>query len=126
MANIDKMPTIIQHQPISTVCKNYGLIPVIFCTIKVQNLHLLTVYHKRFGLSGVLIYAMFSEGQGQTASSGVIWVGPPLFVNLMHFCLVPDVVISRTFLFFSPIPISTHKNAQVLRVCSQFNTIMSC
>ena len=50
-----------------------------------------------------LISAMFSEGLGQTAPSVAIKVGPPLFVNSMHFCLIPDVVISRTFLqgFFS-------------------------
>ena len=69
---------------------------------------------------------MFLEGPGQTAPSGAIWVGPPLFVNLMHFCLVPDVVISRTVLQFFFIPASMHKNAQALHVCSQFNRIMSC
>ena len=52
VANLDKRPDY-TAPPISAVRKNYGLFPVIFCTINVKNLHLLTVYHKRFGLSGV-------------------------------------------------------------------------
>ena len=50
----------------------------------------------------ICIYSLFTtKGLGYqvfdlcNAPSGAIWIWPPPFVNLIHFFLVPDVVISR-------------------------------